>query len=460
MGYFCLLPLNLQSLEASLLHYQATYKLPSLGHSAWLQCTNQSFTLSSALSSYYSLSFNPLRPYFLSFGASHHHRTRAWADLFRTIINLLRAMVDVRPPNTYTFPSRKPVPAPHASTNGGRLHQLNRIAPDVDQSRHQPSDSPPYTAYSRTSTQSSGLSYYNNNNAAPMSRRTPSTSTTSTTNTSHIPSRTSSTISNPLSRTSSARSGQSISPSSYVALMRKQKATVWCDRAQREDPRILAQQKAAKMRATREIVGGANAVGRTSTSGSIGSGSLGVRSKIRHHGLQKSAGYSYGNMSGGVGVPLRLSASEVGDEASPRNDGTNGTNPYRSTDSARSSMASNRWLSTGSQRGHRYSEGSTPNSGAGGSMNGEADIPELEETPVPANHAQTNDYFGSAVQRTKSGVSSENEFGEIGLMSGPPAAGSAKKEGGKSAEELSRRGSVDERANTMTGVRLFVANPD
>ncbi|KAL8755713.1 MAG: hypothetical protein Q9184_004711 [Pyrenodesmia sp. 2 TL-2023] len=234
--------------------------------------------------------------------------------------------------------------------------------------------------------------------------------------------------------------------------MRKQKATVWCDRAQREDPRIIAQQKAAKMRATREIVGGNPLAGRTSTS-SAGSGSgLGVRSKIRHHGLQKSAGYSYGNMLGGVGVPLRLSASEVGDEGSPRNDTGS---LHQRNDSGRSSMGSNRWLSTGSQRGHRYSEGSA-------SMNGgEADIPELEETPVPHKHPQTNDYFesGAALGR-QSTSSSETEFGDVGQMNAPPAAGSAKKEGRKTAEELSRRGSVDERANTMTGVRLFVANPD
>lgn len=93
-------------------------------------------------------------------------------------------------------------------------------------------------------------------------------------------------------------------------------------------------------------------------------------------------------------------------------------------------------------------------------MNGEADIPELEETPVPHNHPRTNDYFGSGAAGRKSTSSSETEFGDVGQMNGPPAAGSAKKEGGKTAEELSRRGSVDERANTMTGVRLFVANPD
>ncbi|KAL8691337.1 MAG: hypothetical protein Q9224_004200 [Gallowayella concinna] len=350
-------------------------------------------------------------------------------------------MVDVRPANTYHFPSRKPVPAPHSTTNGNRIHQLNR---GFDPSRTL--SNPP------SSTQSS-----HQNNAAPMSRRTPSTSTTSTTNTNHGPSRTPSTISNPLSRTSSARSGQSITSSSYVALMRKQKATVWCDRAQREDPRILAQQKAAKLRATKEIVGGGNTIGRTSTSGSMGSGSLGVRSKIRHHGLQKSAGYSYGNMLGGVGVPLRLSASEVGDEGSPREDSDSGRNSYQRVDSGRSSMGSNRLLS---QRGHRYSEGSTPTSGAGGSMNGEAAIPELEETPVPRNHPSTHDYFGASAQTRKSTSSSETEFGDVGQMHAPPATGTAKKEEGKSAEELRRRGSVDERANTMTGVRLFVANPD
>ncbi|KAL8662052.1 MAG: hypothetical protein Q9202_005026 [Teloschistes flavicans] len=371
-------------------------------------------------------------------------------------------MVDVRPPNAYHFPSRKPVAAPHAVTNGNRLQQLSRILPDADPSRrqsHSPNSSP-YSAYSRASTQTAGSSPHNN--IVPLSRRTPSTSTTSTTNTNYGPSRTSSTISNPLSRTSSARSGQSITSSSYVALMRKQKATVWCDRAQREDPRIIAQQKAAKMRATREIVGGgSNTVGRTSTSGSLGSGSLGVRSKIRHHGLQKSAGYSYGNMMGGVGVPLRLSASEVGDEGSPRLDSDSARNVHQRVDSGRSSMASNRWLSAGSQRGQRYSEGSTPTSGAGGSMNGEQNIPELEETPVPRTEGSSLDYFGLAAQGRQSGSSSETEFGQVGQMHAPPATASAKKEeGGKSAEDLRRRGSVDERANTMTGVRLFVANPD
>ena len=367
-------------------------------------------------------------------------------------------MVDVQPSGAYHFPSRKPIPIPHTGTNGVGSQQLNRIVPDLEVTRHGSHSSPissPYSSVSRTMNQGNGSSYQN---AAPLSRRTPSTSTTSTTNTNTIPSRTSSTVSNPLSRTSSSRSGQSMTSSSYVALMRKQKATVWCDRAQREDPRILAQQKAAKMRAARDVMGGGSTVGRSSTSGSLGSGSLGVRGKIRHHGLPKASGYSYGNMLGGGGVPMRLSASEVGDEANPRSDGDMGKNLHQRNDSGRSSMGSHRWLNPGS--GNRYSEGSTPTSGPSGSFKGQNNIPETEETPVPNNHQQANDYFGVVRTGTRhSGSSSETEFGQVGQMHAPPAVSSAKSEG-KSAEELRRRGSVDERANTMSGVRLFVANPD
>ena len=245
--------------------------------------------------------------------------------------------------------------------------------------------------------------------------------------------------------------------------MRKQKATVWCDRAQREDPRILAQQKAAKMKAVREVSGGASVVGRSSTSGSLGSGSLGVRSKIRHHGLPKASGYTYGNMLGGAGVPMRLSANEVGDEGNTRLSGdSSGFNSHQRTDSRGSSFGngnSNRFLNPNQSRSNRYSEGSTPTSGKG--SHNEDDIPEMEETPVPSDYKGQTDYFGQrAAERRASGSSSETEFGQVGQMEAPPATASVKREEGKSAEDLRRRGSVDERANTMSGVRLFVANPD
>jgi hypothetical protein len=47
----------------------------------------------------------------------------------------------------------------------------------------------------------------------------------------------------------------------------------------------------------------------------------------------------------------------------------------------------------------------------------------------------------------------------VGDMTAPSAATTAAEKARK-ADELRRRGSVDERTTTMTNVRLFVANPD
>ncbi|MCJ1303186.1 hypothetical protein MMC08_005994 [Hypocenomyce scalaris] len=296
-------------------------------------------------------------------------------------------------------------------------------------------------------------------------RRTPSNAASSTyhsssPNNGFIPGRTPSTVSIPLRRSVSSRSGASTTTSSYVALMRKQKATVWCDRAQHEDPRLVAQQKAAKMRATREVVGGGS-TNRNSMSGSLGSG--GVRSKIRHHGAPKAVGYTPGNLVGG-GLPMRLSASEVGEEGNSADDGDSQRNPYHQrTASGRSSSGSNMRSAAVSQKPPvRYSQGSTPPSGQGNSPVG--DIPELAETPVPGQHQQhgPGDYFTHLVGYGGSGSSSEREssFGNVGNMNAPNVSSSKRDDGGKSSEELRRRGSVDDRAGTMSGVRLFVANPD
>ena len=189
----------------------------------------------------------------------------------------------------------------------------------------------------------------------------------------------------------------------------------------------------------------------------MGSGSLGVRSKIRHHGLPKSTGYSGANLVGG-GVPMRLSANEAGDDG----------NRYDDADSGRRFSGrisgDNRWLSVDQQqRRSRYSQGGTPNgSGQGSSPND--DIPEMaetEETPVPGDQPQQGaDYFAHISGKGSSGDSSEreNSFGNLGQMQAPKA----EKES-KTLDDLRRRGSVDERANTMGymgGGRLFVANPD
>jgi len=257
--------------------------------------------------------------------------------------------------------------------------------------------------------------------------------------------------------TSSRSTSTTASPTSYVALMRKQKATVWCDRAQHEDPRILAAQRQAKMRAVMEVAGNQRHIantGRTSTSNSGIAG--GVRSKIRHHGAVKASAYNAANLSG-AGVPMRLSASEVDEGDS----GDDEPRYHQRTGSGRSSLGSgNRGyvsshLATG---GRGYSNGSTP---AGHSpVESMGDLVE-EETPVPGdgNYVQSDDYFGQPGGQGGSGSSGETEakFGGIG---GLPVTRQRAETARKTSDELRRRGSVDERTTTMTAGRLFVANPD
>ncbi|MCJ1392752.1 hypothetical protein MMC18_005623 [Xylographa bjoerkii] len=382
-------------------------------------------------------------------------------------------MVDFDP---FQLTHRKPIAF---QNNRGGIQPLTKIVPDsYIQAMGQ--QQPASRTHSHSRAVSSAIFPTNNpmssspssnyQQSVNTSRRTPSnatassTMTTSTTN-GMIPTRTSSTVSINLRRSTSSRSGQSMTPTSYVALMRKQKATVWCDRSQHEDPRMLAQVKAAKMRAAMEIIGG-NAQGRSSMSGSMGSGSLGVRSKIRHHGTSKGVGYSSANLVGS-GVPMRLSASEVGDEDNSDDDTDSQRNPYHQrSGSGRSSLVSNQRLAASNQRPPgRLSQGSTPPSGQGSSpAEGLANLAETAETPVPGMHQKlaTGDYFQQASGDGGSAGSSEREasFGNVGDMNAPQVS-STRKENGKSAEELSRRGSVDERAATMRGaVRLFVANPD
>ena len=296
------------------------------------------------------------------------------------------------------------------------------------------------------------------------SRRTPSTATTSTISSQGGPHRTTSSVSVSLRRSGSARSGQSVTATSYVALMRKQKATVWCDRSQQQDPRMLEKAKEAKRRATQEVVVG-NMAGRTSTSGSIGGTGLGMRSKItnRHHGAPKAVSYS-ANLLGTTGVPMRLSASEVGDEVESSDDADSQRVYNQRTGSGRSSLASGQRLTAFSQRPPgRLSTGSTPPNGQGTSP---SDRPQDTDTPVADQNqarASGEDYFQHSPGNGGSGSSGEGEssFGNIGDMKAPDSSVTRKEKEGKSAEELSRRGSVDERAATMRGaVRLFVANPD
>ena len=312
-------------------------------------------------------------------------------------------------------------------------------------------------------------------------RRTPSNATSSTTSSSSPNGQnnlarapTNPSITSSIRRSTSSRSSNS---TSYVALMRKQKATVWCDRAQHEDPRLLAQQRAAKVRAAIEVVGGSAAAGQRTAAASGG----GVRSKIRHHGAVKASAYTGNPNLSGVGVPMRLSASEVDEGDSDEEKGyDSGARYHQRNGSGRSSMGSAQRHVSYANNGSGYaptnlqssyavtnqaSNISTPPSAASYSPSDslQQSPEDPGETPVPDAYANQSDYFhnqpGSGQARSAgSGSSEERGFGDVSGL--PQRTQPQQSQPPKSNDELRRRGSVDDRTMTMSGVRLFVANPD
>lgn len=361
-------------------------------------------------------------------------------------------------------PHRKPLPG-YGGQSAAPVQQSYQRAPSMASMGGVPQNgSSP--AYSMTSQQQQQSVNYGQPARRTLSNATSSTSSTSTnTGLQRAPTNSGfSTASAPRRSTSSRSTSSSASPTSYVALMRKQKATVWCDRAQHEDPRILAAQRSAKMRAAMEVAGGQNHApvgGRTSTSSSGMVG--GVRSKIRHHGAPKASTYTGGPNLGGAGVPMRLSASEVDEGDSDEENGSAYANKYHSRNgSGRSSLGSGHRGTHGSylNSNRGYSNGSTPPSGHS-PVESMGDLLE-EETPVPNQYGnlQGGDYFEQPGGQGGSGSSGEQEarFGGIGGLpqTRPVRAETVR----KTSEELRRRGSVDDRTMTMGGGRLFVANPD
>jgi hypothetical protein len=186
----------------------------------------------------------------------------------------------------------------------------------------------------------------------------------------------------------------------------------------------------------------------------------------------------------GAGVPMRLSATEIEDEADDRRNssrqeeelneweqdpawGYAGARPnqhHRRTGSGRSSLGSQR-RATGSGYQPRFSTASsTPTSGHSRSPS-EIHLQDLAEETPHASARPGPDYFadlGSNGETPGSGSSGnserENSFGGPGAL---PERTKEKKEKKETTEDLIRRGSVDERTMTIgRGVRLFVANPD
>ncbi|KAL2845220.1 hypothetical protein BJY01DRAFT_247806 [Aspergillus pseudoustus] len=265
----------------------------------------------------------------------------------------------------------------------------------------------------------------------PLARRL-SSATTSTTSTGNNP------ASQDIRRSSSSRSANS--QMSYVALLRRQKATVWCDRAQPEDPRLRAQKLVDKKRAYLEVHGAGT--GRASTLAS-GKGKHGI--KVTD--LSPSALV-------GATVPVRLSANEIGDADDDAN--SERGFPYRRTGSGRSSIGSGHRYPSGYQRNTQGSMGSnsTP-------PNEKKDLPGVSEHPSTDKPGEQKDNASVKDNATTHSQNSEQEdnFGTVGDM-GAPSAATLAADKAKKAADLRRRGSVDERTTTMTNVRLFVANPD
>ena len=294
------------------------------------------------------------------------------------------------------------------------------------------------------------------------SRRSPSVNTFSTASSMQPPAayRTSSTTD--LRRSTSSRSGGTTNQqSSYVTLLRRQKATVWCDRAQYEDPRVTAQQRAAKVRANQEVVGAGRTMtagGRTGT-GISGSATGKVAAKIRHYGKTPVVGYAPGANHVGVGgLPMRLISTE-GDSSGEEDSHVAPRPQHRRTASSGKS-------STGSGiRG--LSQRPSGTVGTMTTQHGSSSAtPERSDSLAGPRQAEGADSASARAQSSRSGSSAERADNVMELSSVPKLAVNSHKssltreKSTKNPEELRRRGSVDERTATLTSGRLFIANPD
>lgn len=338
------------------------------------------------------------------------------------------------------------------------------VYPEQEQRQRQPQHypqqhTPSYQQYPQHPQQPPQGQYASNNQMYPYTqRRTPSQGTFSTASSGNAgPLRP---PSQDFRRSTPSRSSTQPAATGYVALLRRQKATVWCDRAQQEDPRLIAAKKAAKMKAALEVVGGSTP-GTYRSAGISGSGGKGgVASKIRNHGKASLVGFNPGDLVGGVGgVPLRLSATEVegedsDDDVTPVNRGY-----HHRSGSGRSSIASSR-------RGPSYSRQSGASSTVGKWSSGNTppdSLHDLAENPTPA------DIPGDGTRSAGSGSSAERAD-QVGDLTSNDAARLAsnsllqstitREKSVRNPEELRRRGSVDERTMTMSAGRLYIANPD
>ena len=268
-------------------------------------------------------------------------------------------------------------------------------------------------------------------------------------------------------RSTSSRSGGPPQATGYVALMRRQKATVWCDRAQHEDPRLVAAQTAAKTRAAPEVVRRSSSGKWRSASGASGTlaSCMSITSKIRHHGKAGLVSYSPGDLFGSFGgVPMRLSATEVEGEDSDDENTSVRRGSHSRSNSGRSSIGSSRREPTYSRQSGASSTGKWS------SVNTPPDsLHDLAENPGPGDPnyvpADIHDGTGSA-----GGGSSANSTGQARDLTSNNATRLTSnsllqskvthEKNVRNPRELRRRGSADESTMTMSAGRLYIANPD
>lgn len=274
----------------------------------------------------------------------------------------------------------------------------------------------------------------------------------------------------------------SILTTSYVATLRRQKATVWCERSQPEDTRLLAAQKAAKIKAAMEVIGSSTNGGHKGGNHGLGSGSSSSASlravgRAAQHklgrGTNASSSAGIGANSVVNGPPQRLSATEATGDSTDEEDnlymGESVGGLRRRSGSGRSSLNSNH------RKANRSSAICSTTGPSPDLLSGAGDL-QRRTSSSSQSPSRSSAELGESQQlpplpRFKNTLSPPQLVNPHIFEEGTPGSREASRDYFESMqspktanlEALRRSGSVDERqvrTMTMSGLRLVVANPD
>lgn len=401
-------------------------------------------------------------------------------------------MVDYRAPH-YQFPQRKPLGSFYPPQVGPTKNLSINSNFALVANPYSPQSVSPQGLYSHTRrrTSSSGAlpvdnypaNYNTNTNTNPnfppvayLNRRSGSGSS-SNTSTGRNGGKMDSTVPITLRRSGSTHTASSIATTSsnaYVTYLRRQKATVWCDKSQYEDPRLLAAQRAAKLRAAIEVVGSSTSAflssghhghglgsGTGSAASSLNGGRSGKLGRSSNHVTSSVKKAWVGTTSPGIAglprgvpdrLPDRLSATEVlGDEDEDETFIT-GPGMTRRSGSGKSSLNSNHRKTNRSSsiRSDTNRASSAYGTGSGG-------LQHRNSNGSTSNYSATSSIADGRMKTKRSGSASppdrnhhDNSHYSVGT---PRRDNTLKRKGSLNEEEVAR-------TMTMSNVRLFVANPD